>query len=89
MEEGGIGLFGQELELGGLFPVIGVVAPAVCIGDGEESAAVDNGVWCVVEGYLGQLGDKRVDLLRMGARAGVGQFGLRLEQVIHEGVFRG
>ena len=79
MEEGGVGLFGQELELGGLFPVIGVVAPAVCIGGGEESAAVDDGMGRGMEGYLGQLGDKRIDLLRMGRCAGVGQFDLRLE----------
>ena len=89
VEEGGVGLFGQELKLGGLCPVIGVVAPAMFIGGGEEGAAVHDCVGRGMEGYLGQLGDKRVDLLSMGGRAGVGQFGLRLEQVIHECVFRG
>ena len=88
MEEGGVGFFGQEFEFGGLCPVIGVVALAVCISCGEEGAAVYDCVWRVVEGYLGQLGDKRIDFLRMGARSGVGQFGLWLEQVIHEGVWR-
>lgn len=89
MEEGGVGFFGQELELGGVGPVIGVVAPAVCIGCGEKGAAVDNGVRSVVKGYLGQLGDKRINLLRMAGRAGIGQFFLRLEKVIHERVFCG
>ena len=88
MEEGGVGLFGQELEFGGLFPVIGVVAPAMFIGGGEEGAAVHDCVGRGMEGYLGQLGDKRIDLFRMGACAGGGQLGLRLEQVIHEGVHR-
>ena len=89
VEEGGVGLFGQQLELGGLFPVIGVVAPAAFIGGGEEGAAVDDGMGRGMEGYLGQLGDKRIDLLHMGRCAGVGQFDLRLEQGIHECVFRG
>ena len=89
MEKGGVGLFGQQFELCGLFPVIGVVAPAVCIGGGEVGAAVHNCVEWGMQGYLGQLGDKRVDLLRMGARAGIGQLGLRLEQIIHERIFRG
>ena len=88
MEEGGVGFFGQEFEFGGLCPVIGVVALAVCISGGEEGAAVHDCVGRGMEGYLGQLGDKRVDLLRMGGGAGVGQLGLRLEQVIHEGVHR-
>lgn len=72
VEEGGVGLFGQELELGGFCPVIGVVAPAVFVGGREKGTAVHDCVWCVVEGYLSQLGDKRVDLLRMGGGAGVG-----------------
>ena len=88
MEEGGVGFFGQELEFGGLCPVIGVVAPAVCIGGGEESASVHDGVGRGMEGYFCQLGDKGIDLLRMGGCAGVGQFGLWEEQVIHEGVHR-
>ena len=88
MEEGGVGLFGQELELGGFCPVIGVVASAAFIGSGEEGAAVDDGMRRGMEGYLGQLGDKRIDLLHMGRCAGVGQFGLWEEQVIHEGVHR-
>ena len=66
MEEGGIGFFGQELELGGFCPVIGVVASAAFIGSGEEGAAVDDGMRRGMEGYLGQLGDKRIDLLHMG-----------------------
>ena len=89
VEEGDVGLFGQKLKLGGLNPVIGVVAPAVFVGGGEEGAAVHNCVGRGMQGYLGQLGDKRVDLLRMGGGAGVGQLGLRLEQVVHERVFRG
>ena len=72
VEEGGVGFFGQELEFGGLCPVIGVVAPAVCIGGGEESASVHDGVGRGLEGYLGQLGDKRINLLHMGRCAGVG-----------------
>ena len=63
VEEGGVGFFGQEFELGGLGPVIGVVASAVFIGGGEEGAAVDDGMGRGMEGYLGQLGDKRIDLL--------------------------
>lgn len=89
MEEGGVGLFGQELELGGVGPVIGVAAPAVFVAGGEEGAAVHDCVGRGMEGYLGQLGDKRIDLFRMGACAGGGQLGLRLEQVVDEGVFRG
>lgn len=88
VEEGGVGFFGQEFELGCLGPVIGVVASAVFIGGGEESAAVHDCVGRGMEGYLGQLGDKRIDLFRMGACAGSGQLGLRLEQVVHEGVHR-
>lgn len=89
MEEGGVGLFGQEFELGCLGPVICVGASALFIGGGEESASVHDGVGRGMEGYFCQLGDKRVDLLRMGGGAGVGQLGLRLKQVIHEGVIRG
>ena len=72
VEEGGVGGFGQEFELGGLCPVIDVVASATFIGGGEEGAAVDDGMGRGMEGYLGQLGDKRIDLLRMGRCAGVG-----------------
>ena len=88
MEEGGVGFFGQEFEFGGLCPVIGVVASAAFIGSGEEGAAVDDGMRRGMEGYLGQLGDKRIDLLHMAGRTGIGQFGLREEQVIHERVQR-
>ena len=52
VEEGGVGLFGQEFELGCLGPVVGVVASAVFVGGGEEGAAVDNGVCRGVAGYL-------------------------------------
>ena len=89
VEEGGVGFFGQEFELGCVVPVIGVGASAVFIGGGEEGAAVDNGVCQGVAGYLCQLGEELVEFFRMVACAGVGQFGLRLEQVIHECVFRG
>ena len=71
VEECGVGIFGQELKLGGLCPVIGVVAPAVFVGGGEESAAVHDCMGRGMEGYLGQLGDKRIDLLHMGRCAGV------------------
>ena len=71
VEEGGVGIFGQEFKLGGLCPVIGVVAPTVCIGGGEEGAAVHDGMGRGMEGYLGQLGDKRIDLLHLGRCAGV------------------
>lgn len=40
VEEGGVGFFGQELERGGLSPVISVVAYTGFIGGGEEGAAV-------------------------------------------------
>ena len=53
VEEGGVGFFGQELELGGLCPVIGVVASAAFIGGSEEGAAVDDGMGRGMEGYLG------------------------------------
>ena len=89
MEKGGVGLFGQELELGGLGPVVGVVASAVFIGGGEEGAAVDDGVCRAVAGYLCQLGEELVEFFRMRGCAGVGKFRLRLEQVVDEGVFRG
>ena len=89
VEEGGVGLFGQEFELGGLEPVIGVVASAVFIGGGEEGAAVDNGVCRGVSGYLCQLGEELVEFFRMRGCADVGKFCLRLEQVVDEGVFRG
>ena len=65
VEEGGVGLFGQELELGGLCPVIGVVAPAVFVGGGEEGAAVDDGVCRGVAGYLCQLGEELVEFFRV------------------------
>ena len=65
VEEGGVGLFGQEFELGGLGPVIGVVASAVFVGGGEEGAAVDNGVCRAVAGYLGQLGEELVEFFRV------------------------
>ena len=89
VEEGGVGLFGQEFELGGAVPVIGVVAFAGFIGGGEEGAAVDDGVCRGVAGYLCQLGEELVELFRMRGCAGVGKFCLRLEQVVDEGVFRG
>ena len=89
VEEGGVGLFGQEFELGCVVPVIGVGASAVFIGGGEEGAAVDNGVCRAVAGYLCQLGEEFVELFRMRRCAGVGKFRLRLEQVVDEGVFRG
>ena len=88
-EEGGVGLFGQEFELGGAVPVIGVVAPAVFIGGGEEGAAVDDGVCQAVAGYLCQLGEELVDFFRMRGCAGVGKFRMRLEQVVNKRVFRG
>ena len=65
VEEDGVGLFGQEFELGGLDPVIGVVAFAGFIGGGEEGAAVDNGVCRAVAGYLGQLGEELVEFFRV------------------------
>ena len=89
VEEGGVGLFGQELELGGADPVICVGAFAVFIGGGKEGAAVDNGVCRGVAGYLCQLREELVDFFRMRGCAGVGKFRLRLEQVVDEGVFRG
>ena len=89
MEEGGVGFFGQELELGGLCPVIGVVASALFIGGGEEGAAVDYGVCRGMAGYLCQLREELVEFFRMRGRAGVGKFCLWLEQVIRERVFCG
>lgn len=89
VEEGGVGFFGQELEHGGLCPVIGVVAPAGFIGGGEEGAAVYNGVCRGVAGYLCQLGEEFVELFRMRGCAGVGKFSLRLEQVVNKRIFRG
>ena len=89
VEEGGVGLFGQEFELGCVGPVIGVGASAVFIGGGEEGAAVDDGVCRGVAGYLCQLGEELVDFFRMRGCAGVGKFSLRLEQVVDERVFRG
>lgn len=74
VEESGVGLFGQEFELGGLGPVVGVVASAGFIGGGEEGEAVDDGVCRGVAGYLGQLGEELVDFFRMRGRAGVGKF---------------
>lgn len=89
VEEGGVGLFGQEFELGRLAPVIGVVASAVFIGGGEEGAAVHDCLGRGVAGYLCQLREELVDFFRMRGCAGVGKFRLRLEQVVDEGGFRG
>lgn len=89
VEEGGVGLFGQKFEPGGLCPVIGVGASAVFIGGGEKGAAVDNGVCRGVAGYLCQLREELVELFRMRGCAGIGKFSLRLDQVVDEGVFRG
>ena len=74
VEKGGVGLFGQERELGGLCPVIGVGASAVFIGGGEEGAAVDDGGCRGMAGYLCQLGEELVEFFRMRGCAGVGKF---------------
>ena len=89
VEECGVGLFGQELELGCVVPVIGVGASAVFIGGGEEGEAVDDGVCRGVAGYLCQLREELVEFFRMRGCAGVGKFCLRLEQVVNKRVFRG